>query len=201
METKNIKDKILNDAKKRAESIISEAETRVKDILENARKEAENVAKKLEKDAEELAKKEAARILSLAELEERRKILKEKINILEEVFSQALADLKARPKEEYQEIMKGLLVKAVNHGDEEVIVAKSDRDKLDEKFLKSVNEELRKMGKKGDLKLVGESEDFNGGLLLRKEKIETWCNLEVLLEMLKDDLEIEIAKLLFKPSE
>lgn len=201
MERKNIKAKILDDAKKRAEEIVSEAEGKVRSVLENARGEAKKIRQKLEKDAEELAKKETARILALAELEERKKILQEKTKILEEVFSQALDYFEARPKAEYQEIMRALLIKSVNHGDEEVVVAKGDKDKLDRKFLNSVNEELQKMGKKGNLRLVGEIGDFNGGVLLKKERVATWCNLEVVLDVLKDDLEIEIAKLLFQPSE
>lgn len=200
METKKITAKILDDAKKRAEEIISEAELKVKGILENAREEAEKIRKKMEKEADELARKETARILALAEMEEKKRILQEKIKILDETFSRALDNLMTKPKEEYQEIIRRLLVKAVNHGDKEVIVAKSDRDRLDREFLDSVNEELRIMGKKGDLKLAEEFGDFKDGVVLRKDRVETWCNFEVILNMLKNDLEIELAKLLFQPS-
>ncbi len=198
METKNITAKILDDAKKNAEEIVSEAEAKLKSILENAREEAREIGEKLEKETEELVRKETARILSLAEMEEKKKILQEKIKILEETFHQALDHFQAKSEKEYERIMRGLLIKSVNHGDEEVVVAKSDSDKLDQKFLDSVNEELRKVGKAGDLELAMKPGDFNSGLLLRKNRVETWCSFEVLLEILRDDLEIEIAKLLFQ---
>lgn len=201
MGTENITQKILDDAKKRAEEIVSEAEGKVKNILENAHEEAKRIKEKVEKDAEELVKKETTRILSLTELEEKKKILQEKIEILEETFRRALDYFISRSENEYQKIMRGLLIKSVNHGDEEVVVAKSDRNRLDQKFLNSVNEELRKMGKTGNLKLTKEFGDFNAGVLLRKDRVEIWCNFEVLLEMLKGDLEIEIAKFLFQPGE
>jgi len=201
METKNITLKILEDAKKRANEIVAEAEEKVKAILENTREEVQRIEKQLEQDAEESAKKERIRILSLAEMEEKRRILGAKIAILEEVFRQALDCLKSQSDNDYQETMRGLLLKSIDRGDEEVIVSKSDRNRLNQEFLNTVNRELREMGKAGELKLSQESGDFNGGVLLRKDRVETWCNLEVLQEMLRDDLEIEIANLLFQPRE
>lgn len=201
METKNITAKILEGAKKKAEEIVAEAESKVRNTLENAREEAKRIDRKSEKDAEELAKKERTRILSLAEMEERRKILREKIEILEETFHQALDHFKSKSESQYQKVMRDLLIRSVNDGDEEVVVAKSERDRLNQEFLHTVNEELQKMGKTGNLKLLEEAGDFNGGILLRKDRVETWCSLRVLLEILRDDLEIEIAKVLFQPRE
>ena len=121
METKNITAKILDDAKKNAEEIVFEAEGKLKSILENAREEARGIGEKLEKETEELVRKETARILSLAEMEEKKKILQEKIKILEETFHQALDHFQAKSEKEYERIMRGLLMKSVNHGDEEYV--------------------------------------------------------------------------------
>jgi V/A-type H+-transporting ATPase subunit E len=201
METKNITLKILEDAKKRANEIVAEAEEKVKIILENARDDVQRIEKQLEQEAEESARKERTRILSLAEMEEKRRILGAKITILEEVFRQALDSLKSQSDNDYQKTMRGLLLTSVDHGDEEVVVSKSDKNRLNQEFLNTVNQKLREMGKTGELRLAEESGDFNGGVLLRKDRVETLCSLEVLQEMLRDDLEIEIANLLFQPRE
>lgn len=198
METENITAKILDDARKKAEEMISEAEVKVRTVLENACEETKEMDKKMEEDGEKLDRKETARILSLAEMEEKKRVLQEKISILEKIFNQALEHFRTTPEKEYREMMKGLLVKSVDHGDEEVVVAKNDKDKLGNEFLDSVNEELRKVGKKGNLKPSEEPGDFEGGVLLRKDRVETWCNFQVLLGSLKDNLEIEIAKFLFQ---
>ncbi|KPJ50046.1 hypothetical protein AMJ40_04075 [candidate division TA06 bacterium DG_26] len=201
MEKKNITAKILSDAKSKAEGILKEADSRAKEILGGAHQEVKRMKERLKRDAEVVAKKETARIVSLAEMEERKRILEQKIEILDDTFSRALENLKKRPKGEYQEIIKGLLVRAVNDGDEQVIVSKTDKERLDKDFFDSANSELKRFGKKGELELTEETGDFNGGVLLKKNKVETWCSVEVLLGMLRDELEMEIAKLLFETRE
>jgi V/A-type H+-transporting ATPase subunit E len=201
MEKKDITAKILEDAKERAKEIVSEAEGKVNQILRNAREEAQEAGRRLEKEAEDLSKKEKSRILSLAKMEEKKKILGEKVAVLEEAFRQALQYFQERSGDEYRDIMRNLLTKSVNDGDEEVVVSKSDGDRLNQEFLDSVNEELTRMGKKGCLTMAKENGDFPSGVLLRKERVETWCSFEVLFDILRDDLEIEVAESLFEPSE
>jgi V/A-type H+-transporting ATPase subunit E len=201
MEKKEITAKILEDAKEKAKEIVSEAEGRVNQILRDAREEAQEVERRLGEEAEELSKKEKSRILSLAEMEEKKKILREKVAVLEEAFQQALQYFQQRSEDEYRDIMRNLLAKSVNDGDEEVVVAKSDENRLNQEFLDSVNAELTRMGKKGCLTLAKENGDFQSGVLFRKERVETWCSLEVLLDILRNDLEIEVAESLFEPSE
>ena len=198
MATENITAKILSDAEERAREILAEAEDRVKDLLEKGREETQKLEEKLKKETSDRAKKETTRIISLAEMEEKKRILKEKITILEDTFQKALEHLRARPDTEYRQTMKRLLLRSVDQGDEEVVVAENDKEKLTQEFVDSVNDELRKLGKKGQLKLAEEFGDFSGGVLLRRERVETWCSLEVLLSSMKDDLEIEVAELLFK---
>jgi V/A-type H+-transporting ATPase subunit E len=201
MGSENITAKILADAQEKAQQVLAETEGKVKDLLENARSEAQQLEEKLAKEALDRAKKETTRIISLAEMEEKKRILEEKITILEETFRRALERLQSRPESEYRETMKELLLRSVDHGDEEVVVASTDRERLGQDFLNSVNEELRKAGKNGQLTLSSEHGDFSGGVLLRRERVETWCSIEVLLKSMRDDLEIQIAQLLFSPGE
>ena len=49
--------------------------------------------------------------------------------------------------------------------------------------------------------MAQEDGDFKRGILLRKERVETWCSFEILLNILRNDLEIEVAKSLFEPGE
>ena len=154
MATQNITAKILADAQEKAGEVMTEAESKVQDLLENARVEAQRLDEKLDKEAQDRAKKETTRIISLAEMEEKKRILKEKITILEETFRKALERLRSRPETEYRQTMQELLLRSVDHGDEEVVVARGDKERLTQDFLNCVNEELRKAGKKGQLTLL-----------------------------------------------
>jgi V/A-type H+-transporting ATPase subunit E len=201
MATENITAKILADAKEKAQELLAEAEGKVKEILESARTEAQQLDEKLGREAADRAKKEATRIISLAEMEEKKRILEEKIVILEDAFRKALEHLRSRPEIEYRQTMKELILGSVDHGDEEVVVARKDKERLTQDFLNSINDELRKAGRKGQLTLAGEYGDFGGGVLLKRDRVETWCSLEVLLNTMKGDLEMQIAELLFKSGE
>jgi len=100
------------------------------------------------------------------------------------------------PDEEYRKIMKKLMLEAVETGDEEVIIGKEEK-RIDQDFIKQVNSELGH-GCKGDLRLSAEREDLGGGFILRRGKIKTNVSTEVLLAQARKELEIELAKELFK---
>jgi hypothetical protein len=91
--------------------------------------------------------------------------------------------------------MTKLILEAVETGDEEVIVDKSET-RIDQKFIKQINRRLGP-GYKGNLRLSDETDNLGAGFILRRGRIKHNVSIEVLLTQARKDLEIELAKELF----
>jgi V/A-type H+-transporting ATPase subunit E len=196
MEAQQVVEKILADAKAEAERIKKAAAE--KEAAEQANQAAE--LKEYKKQTKALAQKAGEdrklHLLAGARMEAAKEFLAEKRKILEEVFSKAQEKFEKLSDEEYRKVMKKLMLEAVETGDEEVIVGKGEK-RIDQDFIKQVNSEPGR-GCKGELRLSAEREDLGGGFILRRGKIKTNVSTEVLLAQARKELEIELAKELFK---
>jgi len=197
MPAEKITAKILADAQAVARKIREEARGRAEEIMAKAQREAARITAEAQKEAQALAAEEKRRVLSRAEMEMKRGLLEEKQALLGKVFELSLQRVKGMEGDGYSKLMEGLLVKAVEDGDEEVIVSEEARERLGEEFLKRVNERLRAAGKRGELSLAVEKRRLSGGFILRKGKKEINCSFASLLESQKEDLEAELVKILF----
>jgi len=122
--------------------------------------------------------------------------LTEKRKILDEVFAQARQKLQNLPDGEYCKLMTKLMLKAVETGNEEVIVDNNEK-RIDQKFIKHINRELGP-GYKGNLRLSDERQNLGGGFILKRGKIKNNVSIEVLSAQARKELEIELAKELFE---
>jgi len=122
--------------------------------------------------------------------------LARKRKILDEVFRKARQQLKNLSDEDYRKLCSKLILKAVETGDEEVIVDNNET-RIDQEFIKQINRELG-TGYKGNLRLAKEKQSLGGGFILRRGKIKNNVSFEVLLTQARKELEIELAKELFE---
>ena len=197
-----LRQKIISDAEAEAQKIVGEGEAQAKGIMDEARAQAEKIAAEAKARAQGDAAEHVRRQVSLRELEAKKAILAEKGRVIEEVFSQVLEKLRAKDREGGYSLTKGLLLKAIESGDEEIIVAPEDRKAIPAGLIEGVNSELKKAGKRDEVKLSDETRDIKGGFILRRGRAETNSSFETLLTMLRDDVETEIANILFGgPSE
>jgi V/A-type H+-transporting ATPase subunit E len=185
----------LSDARGEAEAIKREADE--KEAAERKKFEAELAEYK--KQTETLAKKaasdEKAHLLAGARMEIAKEYLAEKRKILDEIFEKAREELKGLPDDKYQQIMKKLMLSAVETGDEEVIVDTNEK-RIDQKFIRQVNEELGPE-RQGKLRLSEERQDIGCGFILRRGKVKNNASLDVLLAGAREALEIKLAKEVF----
>ncbi len=68
---------------------------------------------------------------------------------------------------------------------------------ITEAFVNEINSELTQKGKLGKLSLSDEIRDFKAGFILEKNGIEINNSFEALISSMKDELEYEVARLLF----
>jgi V/A-type H+-transporting ATPase subunit E len=196
------------------EKILAEAEAEAGKIREKAReKEAAEQAQideqlaEYKKQTEILSQKAAEskklHLLATARMQIAKDFLAEKRKILDEVFTQAREQILNLPDDQYRQLIINLMLKAVETGDEEVIIDKNER-RIDQQLIDQVNERLRsnpstslRTGSKGNLKLSDKRQNIKGGFILKRGKIKNNVSLDVLLAQGRRDLEIELAKELF----
>ena len=197
MALEDILKRIREDAHKEAEGIRKEARTRAEAIVQESKKEAASVREKLLEEGKTSSLQERRRILTIANLESRKEILRRKQNLIEEAFQKASNHLKHLSDKQYQVTVKKMLLKAVESGREEVIISPRDEKRITPSFLEEVNKGLAEKGRPGKLRLSPERREFIGGFVLRSSRKEIKCTFDSLFKEKKDELEGEIARILF----
>ena len=190
--------RILDDADAKAEEIKTEAAEKAEAIEVEAGQKAarrrEHVLKQAQKEAEE----QKRRIIGVAQLEARKELLAAKQELISEAFRKALDQLVEMDDSSYFSTIRDLLLNFVESGTEKVVFSAGDLERLPENFLEDINTELAGQGEKGELALSNRPGDIRGGFILQAEGVELNCTFESLLTMKRDELEPEVAAMLFK---
>ncbi len=194
MALKDIVEKIIKDAEEEGKKKVKEAEEKAEEILKEAQERSKELKKKIIERAEKEAAEEKKRIIALAKLEARNKLLEKKKIFIKEVFQEASKRISRVSNEKYRSFLKKVILEAAESGEEEIILSERDRELVDAKFLEEINQELQKMGKKGSLKFSSETREIKGGVILKKNGLEINSSLETLLEELRLEKEKEILQ-------
>ncbi len=195
MGAEEVVEKILADARGEAEAIKKEAEEKQAAEQSRLNQQLAEYNEQTSILAQQTAKDKKLHLVAAARMEIAKGLLAEKRRILGEVFTKAREKLLSLPDEEYRKIMAKLMLKAVETGEEEVIVDKNEK-RINQEFIRQINQQLG-AGKKGDLRLAEKGEDLGAGFILRRGKIKNNVSAEVLFAQASEDLETELAKELF----
>lgn len=192
----NIVRKIREQAEEAASGILAQA----KETAERRLKDAEEAANAAAQEVIFRAETDAKRTLVIAEGRSdtgyRQALLREKQGLVEKVFEEALDRLAKVPSKEYRNFLeKAILAHAV--GDEELIVGQDDRTRIDDQFVASLNSKLKDLGKAGAIKLNYGPDSYGGGFVLKRGGIAKNVTFPAILRKMIDELEIEVARILF----
>lgn len=218
----NIINKILEDAKIKSEEIIKNAQEEEEKISHKKVQEAKVLEKEILDRAlrESVTKKE--RIISNSQLKVRNEKLEAKQKVIDKVFNKAIEELSEMPMETFNKYLIEKISTMDIEGDETLILSNDylrtmidnknkssqgnfveilkEKLKLEEnqpKIVKDINAKLVVQGKKGNIKLSAAGRDFKGGFILEKNGVEINNTFEALVRSLRDELEYDIAKVLF----
>ncbi len=136
----------------------------------------------------------------MAQLDARKEVLAAKQELINDAFNQALDMLFNLDSAAYLEILRRMLLSSIKTG-EEVIILSPPRDKsrIPDDFWNELNRELAAAGYINKISPPGEADpNISGGFILRAGGIEINNSFGSLLEMYRDDLEPEVAALLFE---
>lgn len=190
----NLTSKILKDAEDRKEDILSEAEQEKNKILNKKQEEASIAEKSILEKAEREAASNKERIISSAQLQARNEKLQAKQEIISEIFEASIEALCNISKDDFKEFIKTSILNSNIEGNQKLILNDSGKKIVDETVVAEINKEL---GSKASVTLSEEIRNFKGGFILEKEGIEINNTFEALVNSLRDDLSLEVAKVLF----
>ena len=191
-EIKKIISKIKEDAEREAEKIKEKARKKEEEILKKAEAEAKSKSDEILNQGKKEAELEKQRILANAKLQAKKIKLDVKEKIIEKSFSLAEEKLKeVVSSEEYEKILKDLIREAIStigREDLEVLCRKED-----EKIVKKIIKDLSGVElAKGNISTIG-------GVIVRSKdrQVQVDNTFEARLTRMRDDLRIEVAKILF----
>lgn len=190
----NLTSKILKDAEDKKAVILSDAENEKNRILSKKQEEAGAVEKTMLEKAEREAASRKDRIISGAELHARNEKLEAKQKVIKEVFETSIKELSNCSAEDLKGFVKEVILNSAIEGKQNLILNADGKKAIDEAFVAEINKEL---GKKAVINLSDETRNFDGGFILEKDGIEINNTFEALVNSLKDDLSLEVARVLF----
>jgi len=195
MGVENLVEKILRDAKSEADAILSEARSQAQAIVLEAEEEGKTCYEEIVAEAKRKAEEEKKRRITLASLESRNAILMEKATLTDEVFSRAVENIIALPKDKYLELLVKTLVSCAPEGDSEVILCERDKE-IGNELVERANTELSSTSK-AKVRLSEETRPILGGFILRGPGVEINNSLEAQVNQVREKVEPLVIEKLF----
>ena len=186
---KRIKEKVSQEVEKIKQGADRERE----EIIKKAKQEADRVKDELIKKATEEGEGERQRRLMRTRSEERKKILAFKRELIDKVFRQAKERLDNLSEEEYLKWSERLLLSNIDSGKEEILVSPRDKDLMERILVEGLGEGLNIK----EIKFLPQLNEKERGFIVRKEGVQINYTFSSLFSSLEDELEIEVARILF----
>lgn len=214
-----ITDRILADARADAEATEKTAAEKIAGIRAAGQAEADAIAdrerERLEKDCEDMI----LRARSTAEMTRRDLLLEKRASLVDEAFDRAMREIAEMDREKYKDLLVSLLCTALAaqyaseeesmrlYGEDirpeeyEVKLNKRDRDACGKDLVALACRRAAGKNYCGLFDRVRVSEKtapIDGGLILLCGDIETNCSFSMILAGLREELEPQVAKILFR---
>lgn len=194
---KNITSKILKDAEVERDSILATSEDEKNRIISKRVNSAKVLESEILSKAEQEGKSKKDRIISSAKLKVRNDKLAQKQAVIDAVFNEALSKLSTLSVDELSSFIRRSILSMDIEGDENLILNQEGLKVIGLDFIDSLNAELKNKGLKGEIRLLKKEGNFKGGFILEKNGIEVNNTYEALISSIRDELEFEVAKVLF----
>lgn len=190
MSKQAIIDKIISDAQLKADAIVGEAKNKADEIIADTAEVCNGYIYNSKADTDRAVFDLEARSKTVAELDAKKLQLSAKAQILDMIFARTLDKLKNLDKERYTALVFAMLQNAED-GDE-VVISQREKDVV-------TKESLEKFAKERgiNLTLCDKFGDFDGGVVIKSKGVDKNFTLEVETQLLKEELETQIAKEIF----
>lgn len=198
--TEKIIQRILEEAREKAQAIRAEAESAAGSVVSEARERAQILTQKADAAAKDSLSDAERRFVAVAELDAKKYRLGAKIQVLDEAFREAESAFLAMEPAAYRAVYERIVLSAVSSGREGIAPA-ADETRLDQGFVDGVNATLRAQGRTGELVLMPKREDISGGLILLEGSMEINLSTAAVMRQVREEIEGQTADLLFGQEE
>ena len=193
MPLENIVEKIIKDAQEEAKGIISEAEKKSQQIIQKVQEKALSAKSNQIEKAKRETQEEFNREITLFNLEARKKVLKLKCDIIDDVFKSVLNEIIALDANKFKNIIKKFMPKAEFDKNSEIIVLNRDREKV--RFCLS---DLLGSNVIANWKIIeANNEEMKGGFYIKSGDFIYDVSLKTILEQIKSKYERDVAEILY----
>lgn len=188
MSIEKITSKIVGDAEEKKKAVLAEAKAKADEIVAAARSEADAYLASETARGEAMKETLIGRHQSVADIDCRKLVLKQKQELLEECFAQAVTALGTLPEDEYVDFLVGL---GKVTGEKEGALIFNERDKA------AIGAKVcEKLG--GTFTVAEETRAMAGGFILQAGKVYINNTVEALVAMHQEEMNSEIAGKLFE---
>jgi len=198
----------MNGIEKITQRIDADAQAEIDRITAEAREQAGQITAKYQAQAaretadrrarnEKNAAQREERLVSVAELEARKRNLAARQSMVEEAFDLALKKLCSMPDSAYVETTARLMAKAAPDGCGTAVFSREKHDSVGAAAVAAAN---RLLGSKGKLTISDEVRPIQGGFILVNGSVEVNCTFETLVRLQRGSMAGEAARRLFPES-
>lgn len=188
--------KIQADAKEYEETTLAAAREKAKDIEKNYLRQADEEAAAVQEAARRQAEAVHQRALSQAGIESRNSRLQARRQAIDGAFQKAMELLCAMPEEKKLALYSRLGSESLT-GDAVLVLNREETETLGTRTAAEIQKLAQAAGKPWKVTLSQEPGAFRGGFVLDQGATETNCTFEVLSAGVKEELEAQVASVLF----
>jgi vacuolar-type H+-ATPase subunit E/Vma4 len=193
MDTNQVVQKIINEAKAAADKIKAQTDEKLKSLNAVNEEELSNFEKETQRLCEKAASESKERILAQARMSASRQETETKRAMLNKVIEKTAEKIKGMNDAEYLGLIEGLISASVKTGNEEIVIGAKEK-RINEEFVRKVNQ---KLGEKGHLKIASDKTDMEAGFILKEGKRRINASLDVMLKVAAQQLEGKLSQELF----
>ena len=190
-------EKILSDAQRDAEAAWADVEAKKQALRDKTLREIERRKAEIERMADETIAENKKRMAAVYDLEYRKQLLAAKQEMMQKAREAALVRLRALDDKSYIALMKKRLLECASSGTGAIAVSPGET-RLNEAFLADVNAELKKTVGRGEIKLLPERRDIDGGFVYIDGGMEIDVSLRALMDEAWQQAETQVAAVLFE---
>lgn len=183
MSVERITKRIIDDVENQVKKIRDDYEHKINEVKQKSNEEIEKIRIETENKIKYESQSILERVTTLANLDKKKKILSTKWEIINHVFDSVAKKFLTQP--DYANLITQLIKINTDNENPEIILAEPDI--------------ARFKGNLPNVKFI-ESKSIKGGIIIRSGKIEKNFSLGATLNILKDELVIDLAKILFETS-
>ena len=191
-----ILNKIANNAKEYEKGQRDAAKIAADQVLAEYHRQAQEVSVAILEEAKAQAEAIRQRAISQGGVEERNQFLAARRQAIDKVFTKSLEQLRALSAKELKTFYADQAVQYIS-SDATLILCQKDQEELGSELVQEIENLCKKAGKNCTVTLAKEPGNFLGGFVLREGNIETNCTFEVLNRNAQEELEAQVAQILF----